>query len=82
VKKHWPIEGIVIEISLRTQMETGKEKNVLSRHEPVNRGIKQFRCMNHVFRHALNLHPTFFHAVVNLTQIMIENGEPLYEVHL
>lgn len=57
-------------------------KHLLSRHETVNRRIKQFRCMNHVFRHALNLHPTFFHAVVNLTQIMIENGEPLYEVHL
>ena len=36
--------------------------------------------MKHVFRHVLTLHPSFFRSVVNLTQIMIENGEPLYAV--
>jgi hypothetical protein len=34
--------------------------------------------MSHRFRHSLNLHPCFFHAVTNLTQPMIENGEPLF----
>ena len=36
--------------------------------------------MKNVFRHVLTLHPSFFRAVVNLTQLMIDNGEPLYEV--
>lgn len=57
-----------------------QKKQILARHETVNRRIKQFCCMNYRFRHALYLHPRFFHAVVNLTQLMIENGEPLYPV--
>ncbi|KAI9562432.1 hypothetical protein GHT06_009862 [Daphnia sinensis] len=56
------------------------KKQILATHETVNRRIKQFCCMNYRFRHALYLHPRFFHAVVNLTQLMIENGEPLYPV--
>ena len=58
-----------------------QKKNILARHETVNRRIKQFYCMNNRFRHYLHLHPRFFHAVVNLTQLMIENGEPLYAIN-
>ena len=57
-----------------------KEKAILARHETVNRRVKQFSCMSQTFRHSLYLHPRFFHAVINLTQLMIENGEPLYPV--
>ena len=57
-----------------------RNKRVLARHETVNRRIKQFCCMTNTFRHALHLHPTFFHAVLHLTQLMIENGESLYSV--
>jgi hypothetical protein len=32
------------------------------------------------FRHSLYLHPRFFHAVVNIIQLMIQNGEPLFPV--
>ena len=56
------------------------KKNILARHETVNKRVKQFYSMKNVFRHVLTLHPSFFRAVVNLTQIMIDNGEPLYEV--
>jgi hypothetical protein len=49
----------------------------MTRHETVNRRLKQFYCINLRFRHSLHLHPRFFHAVVNLTQLMIEIGEPL-----
>ena len=56
------------------------KKIILARHETVNARIKQFRCMRNTFRHALYLHPCFFHAVVNLTQLMITNGEPLFSV--
>ena len=57
-----------------------QKKRILARHETVNRRIKQFCCLNQRFRHVLHLHPCFFHAVLNLTQLMIENGEPLYSV--
>lgn len=59
-----------------------QKKRILARHETVNGRIKQFCCMKDRFRHALYLHPLFFNAVVNLTQLMIENGEPLYTVEL
>ncbi|XP_045034955.1 uncharacterized protein LOC116930552 [Daphnia magna] len=56
------------------------KKKILERHETVNKRVKQFYSMKNVFRHVLTLHPSFFRAIVNLTQIMIDNGEPLYEV--
>jgi len=58
-----------------------QKKKILARHETVNGRIKQFSCMKNIFRHDLHLHPSFFHAVVHLTQLMIENGEPLYSVN-
>ncbi len=55
-------------------------KKNLARHETVNKKAKQFYSMKNVFRHVLTLHSSFFRAVVNLTQIIIDNGEPLHEV--
>ncbi|KAI9551117.1 hypothetical protein GHT06_004046 [Daphnia sinensis] len=55
-------------------------KKILATHETANKRVKQFYCMKDVFRHILTLHPSFFRACVNLTQIMIVNGEPLYDV--
>ena len=55
------------------------KKTILARHETVNARIKQFCCMKNTFRHALYLHPCFFHAVVNLIQLMLINGEPLFK---
>ena len=57
-----------------------RKKRILARHETVNGRIKQFCCMKDRFRHALFLHPCFFHSVVNLTQLMIANGEPMYAI--
>jgi hypothetical protein len=59
-----------------------QKRKILARHETVNRRIKQFCCMSQRFRHSLRLHPRFFHAVTNLTELMIENGEPLYCVNV
>ena len=58
-----------------------KKKKILAMHEPVNKRLKQFSCLKNSFRHALYLHPSFFHAVVNVTQLRIQNGEPLYAVY-
>jgi hypothetical protein len=57
-----------------------RKKRILARHETVNGRIKQFCCMKDRFRHALFLHPCFFHAVINLTQLMIANGESMYAI--
>ena len=53
---------------------------LLARHETMNRRLKQFAVLSHVFRHDRSLHSHCFHAVCNLTQLMIENGEPLFNV--
>ena len=57
-----------------------QKQRILARHENFNARIKLFCCMKDRFRHALYLHPRFFYAVVNFTQLMIENGEPLNTV--
>jgi len=59
-----------------------RKKIILARHETVNKRLKQFCCLKERFRHPLHLHPRFFHACVNITQLMIENGDPLYEIEL
>lgn len=53
---------------------------IMARHETVNRRFKQFQATKQVFRHDISKHPIVFHAVANLTQLMIENGHPLYAV--
>ena len=44
---------------------------IWARHETVNGRLKHFRCLKNTFRHDLFLHPRFFHAVVNVTQLML-----------
>lgn len=53
-------------------------KMIMSRHETVNKRIRQFNILKQTFRHSLELHPKIFHAVVNITQLNIQNGEPLF----
>lgn len=57
-----------------------RKHKIMARHETVNRRIKQFRVMGEKFRHSLFLHPRCFHAVINLIEIAIENGENLYSI--
>jgi hypothetical protein len=57
-----------------------QQKKIMARHETINRRLKQFSILTVPFRHELNKHPTCFHAVANITQMMIMNGEPLYEI--
>ena len=51
-----------------------------ARHETCNRRLKQFRAIGDKFRHNINKHGVCFHAVANVTQLMIENGQPLFDV--
>ena len=60
----------------------GKQKYVRARvrrrHETVNKRIKQFKCMDTVFRHDLSFHAACFRACAVLTQLSINNGHPLF----
>lgn len=51
---------------------------IMARHETVNKRIRHFKILKKTFRHELTKHPMVFHAVVNITQIIFENGEPLF----
>lgn len=57
-----------------------RHKLIMSRHETVNKRLRQFKILKMEFRHDRQKHPLVFHAVANLTQLMIENGEPLFNV--
>lgn len=49
-------------------------KVVMSRHETVNKRMKQWGCLKQRFRHRRILHPVCFRAVANLTQLTIMLG--------
>jgi hypothetical protein len=46
----------------------------------VNKRFKQLGCLNKVFRHEVTKHQFVFNAVFVITQMAIENGEPLLGV--
>ena len=53
---------------------------IRSRHETVNKRIKQFGCLSQTYRHSLQKHQLLFKVVLVLTQLSIENGEPLFRI--
>lgn len=57
-----------------------RHKLIMSRHETVNKRLRQFKILDNKFRHSLIKHEICFGAVINLTEILIENGEPLFSV--
>jgi hypothetical protein len=57
-----------------------ERQRVRSRHETVNKRFKQFKCIQSRFRHNVKHHGDCFYAVAVLTQLMIENGHPLFQV--
>lgn len=57
-----------------------KHKTIMSRHETVNKRIRQFNILKHRYRHNLRKHPKVFRAIVNITQIVITIEEPLFDI--
>ena len=49
-----------------------------SRHETCNRRFKQFSILSNRFRHDIGWHRSVFRAVAVLTQINIDEGNPLW----
>lgn len=54
-------------------------ERVRARHETVNKRFRNFNIVKAVYRHDLLKHGMVFHAVVTLTQLSIESGEPLFD---
>lgn len=63
----------------RVKHYEGLSSSLLARHGTVNRRFKNFNALCTRFRHNVAIHSYFFHAVANLTQIMIEDAGPLFE---
>ena len=63
------------------QTKLAMQSRVRSRHETVNKRMKQFNCLKNQFRHHdIEKHSSCFRAVAVLTQLSMEMGEPLFEV--
>lgn len=67
---------------LPNENNTRLHKLILSRHETVNKRLKQFKILKETYRHPLEKHPTVFHAVTNVTQLLINNDEPLFKIKI
>jgi len=57
------------------------QARVRSWHETVNKRFKQWNCLSRVFQHQVERHQVVFGAVAIITQLALENGEPLFDVH-
>jgi hypothetical protein len=53
---------------------------VRSRHETVNKRLKQWGCLDQVYRHDLKKHAAIFRSVLTITQLSFNCGYPLYTV--
>ena len=53
---------------------------VRARHETVNGRMAKWGCLSKVWHHHRNKHQVAFFAVAVITQLEIENGEPLFSV--
>ena len=56
------------------------QSRVRQRHETANKRFKQWACLLNRFRHDIGKHGDIFRAVAVVTQLAIQNGEPLFEV--
>lgn len=55
-------------------------KILRARHENVNERLKNFNVIRHIFRHHLSMHGYVFHAVAQLTALMMNTTDPLFSV--
>ena len=53
---------------------------VRARHETVNKRFKDWMVLERRFRHELHTHGHVLRAVANITQLMMNSGEPLFQV--
>ncbi len=51
-----------------------------ARHKTLNGWLKNWGILSQVFRHHIMMHGDVFRVCAVVTQLTIENGEPLFEV--
>ena len=56
------------------------QQRARARHETVNKRFKQWGCLTQTYRHDLLKHADVFRAIAVITQLSIEQGEPLFDV--
>jgi hypothetical protein len=58
-----------------------RQKSVVrARHETLNKRFKDWGALRRLYRHSRVSHSKVFHAIANIVQVTIMNGEPLFEV--
>lgn len=60
--------------------DRGLHMRIHARHEVVNERIKKFNVLRHTFRHNVNLHVHCFHAVCDITAIMLDTTDKLFSL--
>jgi len=58
----------------------GMQGRARARHETLNGQLKNWGILSQVFCHHITMHGDVFRACAVVTQLTIENGEPLFEV--
>ncbi len=58
----------------------GMQGRVRARHEMLNGRLKNWGILSQVFRHHIMMHGDVFRACAVVTQLTIQDGEPLFEV--
>ena len=57
-------------------------KLIMAMHEHINNRVKDFKSRSDTWRHGLEAHIPTFYAVIALTQIKLENGEPMPDPYI
>ncbi|XP_037047178.1 uncharacterized protein LOC119081971 [Bradysia coprophila] len=57
-----------------------EHERIMARHLELTQRLKRFASLKQPFRHDLEKHTTVFNAVINVIQLMLENGDPLRDV--
>jgi hypothetical protein len=57
------------------------KRTVRARHETFNCRLKKYKVLSTTYRNGRETHFTMLHIIMNILQIEIENGYPLYSVY-
>jgi DNA-binding GntR family transcriptional regulator len=80
--------GYLVEAPLRVKcpscftnpVECGQMQQRAQAHqEAVNKWFKNWGCLNRKFHHCILKHADIFPAVAVITQVALQNGEPLFD---
>ena len=74
-------EALTVDLPNDGHISLHRKKTIVrARHETVNKRFKQWGCLQNKWRHDIEDHWKAFHAVAIVTQLSIQNGEPLFQL--